>query len=231
MIENQDVHTTQDVETIIHQARKQRKQQIAIQFAKPKWHAHTGEGIPTLHFDQLNVIAHHMRAIKDNKKTSWNPQRRWPTVTDNTIIQAIRKGLAIPKLTRRKAKKMDEWPKFRESEWVQMNKYLSQGMFGEPCPRKPNTTVLPWVWSYIFKLDPVTLESTAKSRGTCNGANTSNRTVTLAETYAACVEQPIHRLTWAIIAALDYIGVGCDISNAFAEADGPREKYYMHVDE
>ena len=52
----------------------------------------------------------------------------------------------------------------------------------------------------------------------------------MAETYAACVEQPIHRLTWAILASMNYVGVGFDVSNAFAEAPPPDEQYYMKVD-
>ena len=50
-----------------------------------------------------------------------------------------------------------------------------------------------------------------KSRGTCNGGPRNGQVITIAETYAACIEQPIHRLTWAIIAALNYVGLGCDI--------------------
>jgi Reverse transcriptase (RNA-dependent DNA polymerase) len=69
-----------------------------------------------------------------------------------------------------------------------------------------------------------------KSRGTCNGGSRHGKIVTLAETYAACVEQPIHRLAWAISAAINYICIGCDVSNAFAEAPGPSKLFYMQVD-
>ena len=80
-------------------------------------------------------------------------------------------------------------------------------MFGEPCldPRWQGqlVTVLPWVWTYLYKVDPITLEDVEKSRGTYNG--NTKRIVTLAETYAACVEQPAHRLMWAIVTALNFI--------------------------
>ena len=52
-----------------------------------------------------------------------------------------------------------------------------------------------------------------------------------AETYAACVEQPIHRFTWAITAGLNHIALGCDVSNAFAEAPPPKDHFYMEVDD
>lgn len=45
------------------------------------------------------------------------------------------------------------------------------------------------------------------------------------------VEQPAHRLTWALIAALNYIALGCDVGNAFAEADAPAEGFSMEIDE
>ena len=42
----------------------------------------------------------------------------------------------------------------------------------------------------------------AKSYGTCNGESQHDgKVVTLAETYAACIEQPIHDLAWAITVA------------------------------
>jgi hypothetical protein len=129
---------------------------------------------------------------------------------------------------------MDEWPEFLKSEWSQLNKYQKQGMFGTPCPRPPKgskTVVLPWVWTYLYKIDPISLEDTAKSRGTCNGGSRHGKVVTLAETYAACVEQPIHRLAWAITAGVNHISLGCDVSNAFAEAPPPSIPFYMEVDD
>ena len=94
-------------------------------------------------------------------------------------------------------------------------------MFGKPCPRPPYKSlaiILPWVWTYLFKINPMTLDDDEKSRGTCNGGPHNGKVITIAETYAACVEQPIHRLMWAIMASINYIGLGADVSNAFAEA-------------
>ena len=54
--------------------------------------------------------------------------------------------------------------------------------------------------------------------------------MTISETYAACVEQPIHHLTWAISAALGLICKGYDVGNAFAEAPAPEFEFYMKPD-
>jgi hypothetical protein len=204
---------------------------VKIQFANPRWSAMSGEGLPTLQFDQLNVITHHLNAI-NNDGTTWNDPVKWPPLDNENIIAAIHKGLALPKLTRRRLLDTPEWPKFKDSEWVQLNKYNRQGMFGEPCPRPLNddVVVLPWVWSYLYKIDPVLIEDVAKSRGTCNGGPRHGKVITIAETYAACVEQPAHRLMWALIAALNFVGLGIDVGNAFAEAPPPKDPFFMQAD-
>jgi hypothetical protein len=232
LIDDEDVYCPADIVRIMSDKRRQRKQFVTIQFAQPTWSATSSEGVPTLQFDQLNVIAHHMHAIKTGENL-WTDPLTWPPIDDDALTLAIRKGLALPKITRRRAKTMKEWPDFLKSEWSQLNKYHKQGMFGTPCPRPPKgskSVVLPWVWTYLFKIDPITLEDNAKSRGTCNGGSRHGKVVTLAETYAACVEQPIHRLAWAITAGINYISIGCDVSNAFAEAPPPSIPFFMEVD-
>lgn len=100
-------------------------------------------------------------------------------------------------------------------------------MFGTPCPRPSRDShivVLPWVWTYLFKIDPITMDDLAKSRGTCDGGARYGKIITLAETYAACVEQLVHHLSWAITAGINHVGIGCDVSNAFAEAP-PRRNH------
>ena len=106
-------------------------------------------------------------------------------------------------------------------------------MFGEPIARElvQMFKILTWVWTYIYKEDPATREFKPKARGTCNGSQQSG-IVTLAETYASCVEQPAHRLTWALAAALDLICIGYDVGNAFAEAPwGENKPFFMEVDD
>lgn len=233
MIDDETIYTSEDIVRILSEKRNQRKTHVTIQFAQPLWSATSGEGIPTLHFDQMNVIAHHLHAITTGE-TLWNDPLTWPPISDESLALAIRKGIALPKLSRRRAQSLTEWPSFLKSEWSQLDKYEKQGMFGNPCPRPRHDldcVVLPWVWTYLFKIDPVTLDSIEKSRGTCNGGTKHGKIVTLAETYAACVEQPIHRLAWAITAAINYISLGCDVSNAFAEAPPPGKPFYMYVDD
>ena len=232
MVDDISITDREQLRQVLQEKRRKGQTQVRIQFAQPRWSSMTGEGLPTLHFDQLNVIAHHLNHISTGEDL-WPNKGEWPPIDDASIALAIMKGLAIPKITRRKAMQSTSWPKFRKSEWKQLTTYDKQTMFGEPRPRPPDpdTVILPWVWTYLYKVDPITLEDVEKSRGTCNGGTRFGKVVTLAETYAACIVQPANRLTWSLIAALNYVGLGCDVSNAFAEAPAPKEPLYMVVDD
>ena len=74
-----------------------------------------------------------------------------------------------------------------------------------------------------MKEDPLTGLLRRKSRATCNGGKKYCNAVTVAETYATCVEQPAcRRVCWAMTTQLCLIAMGADAGNAFAEAPPPR---------
>ena len=102
-------------------------------------------------------------------------------------------------------------------------------MFDKPVIAEPHMTILPWVWTYLYKEGEGGKDLT-KSRGTCNGSPRFFSPSSIGETYAACVEQPIHRLTWALSAALGLICKGYDVGNAFAEAPASKFNFYMKPD-
>ena len=91
--------------------------------------------------------------------------------------------------------------------------------------------ILPWIWTYLYKDTEGEINKDAtKYRGTCNSAPHFCDKLTLAETYAGCVEQPIHCLTWAISAALNLVCKDCDVGIAFVEAPVPTYEFYMQHD-
>jgi hypothetical protein len=189
---------------------------------------------PELHLDQLSVIAQHLDAIKQNRTESWPGNTiDMPLLDDENIEAAIYKGLAISRMTRQTVMQSPDTSKWLTTEWTQLSKYLNQGMFGDPCarPDDPNAVILPFVWTYIHKIDPITNEIVEKARGTWNGGKHHGKTVTIAETYAACVEQPAQRLYWALVAALNLTAIGCDVGNAFTEAPAPTQPFYMYIDD
>jgi hypothetical protein len=106
-------------------------------------------------------------------------------------IHAIRVSMLEDKhtitLTRSTLKKRDDNARWKEAEWSQHEKYETQQMFGQPIMRPQGATVLPFVWTYITKTDPLTGKIIYKARATCNGGKRFGRAVTVAETYATCV--------------------------------------------
>ena len=64
-----------------------------------------------------------------------------------------------------------------------------------------------------------------------NGAPTQKGSVTLAQTYAAALEQPGARIFWATAANESMYVIGSDATNAFAEAPPPVASLYVLIDE
>ena len=71
----------------------------------------------------------------------------------------------------------------------------------------------------------------AKARRACNGGRRYGEVVTLAEMYTSCVKQPIHQLTWAILAALNLYCKGYDVGNAFVEVPAPVDPFFMYPED
>ena len=70
-VNGEQISTPQDLVDKIRIARIANKEHVTITFGRPQMSAMTSDGIPQLHFDQLNVIAHHLHAIKTGED-QWN---------------------------------------------------------------------------------------------------------------------------------------------------------------
>eukprot|EP00536_Pseudo-nitzschia_multiseries_P001454 jgi/Psemu1/180992/e_gw1.18.84.1 len=181
-----------------------------------------------LQTDHLNVIAHHLHNI-NNVQDLWQNKYQWPLSIDS--LEATEQSVRICQLTQRKLQGTAKWDGFLlQSEWKQLDIYHKVGMLGDPIPHTSGMTVLLSVWTYGKKEDPLTGDTIQKSRGTCNGGKRYGKAVTLAQIYAACIKQPVHRVTWAIAAAMNLICVGYNIGDAFAEAPAPQSPFYIKVD-
>jgi hypothetical protein len=187
---------------VTQRARNNKQTTIKIEFGSLVGFAMSGEGVPTLQLDQLNAIAHHLNGI-NNEEDIWVDKKEWPQPIDS--MEAIKEKVRVNLMKRNRLKLTPEWDDFLKSEWKQLDRYAKVGMFGDPVKADQWMTILPWVWAYVNK----------------DGGPRYGAAITLAKTYAACVEQPVHRLTWAISAALNLICKGYDVGNAFAEAPAP----------
>eukprot|EP00536_Pseudo-nitzschia_multiseries_P006801 jgi/Psemu1/16149/gm1.16149_g len=179
-VELTDIQTYKDFINAIQKACEANKNTIKFTFGSLVGFALSGEGVPTLQTDQLHTF----------ERTS-----------NNDPYQLIPQKLQL-----RKLQGTQEWDGFLKSKWKPLNRYHKVGMFGDPTPQETHMTVLPcWVWAYLNKEDPLTGNIIPKFRDSCNGGKRYGKAVTLAETYAACIKQPAHQLTWALAAALNLI--------------------------
>ena len=99
-------------------------------------------------------------------------------------------------------------------------------MFEAPEPRPRGVNLLNMLWCYLVKDD-----GRKKARCVCNGSKRMQGTVTLAETYAASLDQTASRVFWAATAINNFVTVGADAANAFAEVPPPVAPLYVYVDE
>ena len=100
-------------------------------------------------------------------------------------------------------------------------------MFGAPCPLPPGKVIFSLVWSHYLKTDGT---AKRKARCTCDGSPRSGQAHTLDHTYASCIDQNTARIFYANAALQNHGVCGADASNAFAEAAGPRQEYYIQPD-
>ena len=64
----------------------------------------------------------------------------------------------------------------------------------------------------------------------CNGSKNRRGCVTLAETFTSSLDQTGSQIFWASAAIHNYIVIGADASNAFAEAPAPKAPLYVYLD-
>jgi hypothetical protein len=132
----------------------------------------------------------------------------------------------VMKLTRGKLLKQVDWNNWQESEYLQLNQYHDQEMFGLPQTIDEDAAVFPLVWTYNVK----TLDGCKKAPCICEGSPCTGQATILDETYTNCVDQTSSQVFYGIAAAEKLLIFGADISNAFAEAPPPKQGFYIYPD-
>ena len=144
-------------------------------------------------------------------------------IPDGDVLNCVTKAM---KLTRGGLLQMEDWNDWLDSEYLQLNQYHRQGMFGDPVAPKDGNAIFHLVWTYNIKA----VDGRKKARCVCNGSSRSGQVRVLAETYANCVEQTSARLFYAVSAAENMLIFGADVSNAFAEAPPPKQPFFIRPD-
>ena len=117
----------------------------------------------------------------------------------------------------------DDWTDWQNSEYLQLDQYDEQGMFGTPVPMSKEDAIFHLVWTYAIKA----VDGRKKARCVCDGSTRSGMVRILDETYANCVDQTSSRLFYAVSAAENLLIFGADVSNAFAKAPPPKQGFFV----
>ena len=131
----------------------------------------------------------------------------------------------VMQLTRGKLLKQPDWNDWRDLEYLQLNQFYDQGLFGTPQLVDEDAAVFHTVWTYAIKA----LDGRKKARFTCDGSPWSGKAKILDETYANCVDQTSSQLFYAVAVAENLLVYGADVSNAFAEAPLPKQGFYIYI--
>ena len=169
--------------------------------------------------DQLNnrwefsTVAEHLRSSKSS----------YELVPSGDVLNVVTR---VMRLTRGKLMKQTDWDEWQASEFLQLNQYDAQGMFGQPVAITEGMACFHSVRTYAIKA----LDSRKKARWACDGSPRSGQAKILDKTYANCVDQTSSRLFYAVAAAENLLIFGADVLNAFAEAPPPKQGFYVHPD-
>ena len=210
------VSTTHEVAHHIAASKQQKLKEIKITFATlEKQSIHPQLGIPQIYHDQLSHIAQQIFDLQHEQDESTLIERRLHRV----------KKQKFNTFTLSQLKQRDDWDQWNDSIFKQLDQYHAQNTFDMPEKLPPGANLLSLCWVYLIKLC-----GTLKARCVCNGSPRFRGTVTLAETYASALDQTGARCFWAAAALNNYIVIGADASNAFAEAPPPVAPLYVRID-
>jgi hypothetical protein len=132
----------------------------------------------------------------------------------------------VMKLTCGKLLRQDDWSDWQTSDFLQLNQYDAQVMFGSHEAVESNEAIFNLVWSYGIKA----VDGRKKARCMCDESPHLGQVCILNKTYANCVDQTSACLFYGIAGAENLIVYGADVSNAFAEAPPPKQGFYIRPD-
>ena len=135
----------------------------------------------------------------------------WIAIDEGGVLNQVTRA---NQLTRGKLMKQDDWTDWESSEFLQLDQYEKQMMFGTPVTVTSQSSVFNLVWSYDIKVE----DSRKKARCTCDGSTRAGQVRVLDHTYAHWVDHTSGRLFYGIAAVENLVIHGSDVSNAFGEA-------------
>jgi hypothetical protein len=160
-IDTMSVHTIAGVRVVISEARSAKRNSIVIAFTKDDApNCLSAVGLSQLYFDQLRIMRGHIK---------------------NTVLTVFHKAIMGPKFNRRTLQKQLDWKDWLTAEWIQLDNYAKQNMFGTPCTAPIYASIFFWVWLYSIKPHN---NDRKKVRGICDRSTHGGKTMVHGATYA-----------------------------------------------
>jgi hypothetical protein len=126
-IDTMSIHTVADARLVISEARSAKRNSVFIAFAKDDDpNCRSAVGLPQIYFDQLRIMRGHI---------------------ENTVRAVVHKTIMGPNFIRCTLQKQFDWKDWLASEWIQLDNYDKQNMFGTPC-----TAPIDWTERHIIAL-------------------------------------------------------------------------------
>jgi hypothetical protein len=132
------------------------------------------------------------------------------------------------KWQRRQLIKLACWSNWLAAERKMMDVMLDDNMFGKRVARSSlpaDAVVLSTVWNYSVKMD-----GTFKAGTCCDGSRLKTKGIRYVEHYDACISQCGMRLFFAICAINNFVVLGADAINAYAQSPPPKTPSYVRLD-
>jgi len=143
-------------------------------------------------------------------------EQRYDIVNSGEVLNYSSKAM---KLTRGRLLKHEDWPDWQQSEFLKLDQYDGQGIFGTPIQALTDSAIFHLVWTYNVKA----ADGRKKARCACDGSTRSGQVRILDETYANCVDQTSAQLFYTVAAGKNMLVFGADVSNAIAKSPPPKQ--------
>lgn len=180
-----------DAQNAFEQLRLSQAKEATLTFAHPEVSRDiSNKGLPILSTEDFSQAT--LDQLNNRKDILY--RKSYDVVDSGHVLNYTTK---VSRLTRGKLLQQQDWDDWHQSEYLQLDQYDSQGMFGEPTAVTTDDAIFHLVWTYNIKA----ADGRKKARCVCDGSTRSGHVKILDETYANCVDQTSARLFYAVTAA------------------------------
>ena len=194
-------------------------------------------GSPQMHSDQFRTVVRTLYEMGEGEAFSGDDNFSdddWDDIL-HAVVHGIKSGQGSggisqgSEFTRSQLQRGPDWEEWQQAEWEQLDEMHKCDMYGDPIKvhtLPPDAIILRAVWAYRIKHG-----GRKKARNCCNGSPLRGKGIQYAKNFAACISQCGMRIFSAITAIKNYVAIGADAVNAYAQSPPPDQPTYVRVDQ